>query len=536
MSSPDLLTIAQDHLGAGRGLDALNAAKRALQAAPNDGNAVYLMAASLRQLNRMDDAEQLLVRLNRAMPGQADILNMLGLTLRDQGRPVDARQTFEVGCKTAPPSHPVWGNLALLLQDRDPDAAINLYNKMIQLDPNNIEHKAMLAAFQVLQGETERAGSLADAVIKVKADHLTANSVRAEVCLAADKPETARKALVGLLPTAKGPSLNLALAWRRLARAHDALDATDDAFAAWSQANAIQRSEWSERWEDYDGPRSLGSAQRLEKWFADNNPAICTEPLEGPAPVFQVGFPRSGTTLLENMLTAHPNIVTLQEQDSILPIIEAIGDTAETLGQLDDLSVSDINSLRAKYWKMACPNGALDRRTTMVDKYPTNLVWVGILGRIFPDAKIILCLRDPRDCILSAFQQHFAINPEMYRTLTLSDCAALYDACMGAGLAALEGLPKHQVVTVRYEDLIADYESELRAILQHLELPWNDAIYEYRALTRNRRITTPSASQVVQPLYTRSLGKWRRYGDQMQPVLKQLDRWVTRFDYEDANP
>jgi predicted Zn-dependent protease len=283
MSSPDLLVIAQNHLSAGRGLDALNAAKRALQAAPNDGNAVYLMAVSLRQLNRMDEAEQLLNRLDQAMPGQPDILNMLGLTLRDQGRPNDARDKFDSGRKAAPLNHPIWGNLALLLQDRDPDAAINLYNEMIRRDPANIEHKAMLAAFYATRGESKLAARLADSVLNDNANHLTANSARAEAYLTDEKPGQARDCLVDLLPTAKGPPSNLALAWRRLARAHDKLDATGDAFAAWSRANAVQRSEWSERWEFYDGPRSRGSAQRLQNWFSAT--------WMGPRRFFRSGFP-----------------------------------------------------------------------------------------------------------------------------------------------------------------------------------------------------------------------------------------------------
>jgi hypothetical protein len=236
------------------------------------------------------------------------------------------------------------------------------------------------------------------------------------------------------------------------------------------------------------------------------------------------------------MLAAHPKIATLQEQDSIMPIIEAIGDTPDTLDRLNRLTVSDINTLRAKYWQMARPNSQVGDDVIMVDKYPTNLVWLGVLGRIFPDAKIILCLRDPRDCVLSAFQQHFAINPEMYRTLTLNDCAALYDACMGAGMAALKGLPTHQVITVRYEDLVGDYEGQIREVLQHVGLGWDDAIQDYRSLARRRRITTPSASQVIQPLYKGSLGKWRRYADEMHPVLDRLDRWAIEFGYEGSNP
>jgi tetratricopeptide (TPR) repeat protein len=534
MTAPDLMSAAQNHLNAGRGLDALNAAKRALQAAPNDGNAVYLMAASFRMLNRMDDAERLLNRLNQAMPQQPDILNMLGLTLRDQGRPDDARRTFDTGRRHAPARHPIWGNLALLLQDYDPDAAITLYQEMIRLDPGNIEPKAMLAAFYAVRGNVDETLALVDDVLAIDAHHLTANSARAEAMLLEKKPELARDCLRSILPSAEGPPLNLALAWRRLAKAHDALDETKDAFAAWTQANTVQRKEWSERWELYDGPRSVHSARRLSDWFTNNTPTISKQRLQGPAPVFQVGFPRSGTTLLENMLAAHPKIVTLQEQDSIMPIIEAIGDTPDTLCQLDRLAVSEINELRARYWEKARRDGASNSDPIMIDKYPTNLVWLGVLGRIFPDAKIILCLRDPRDCVLSAFQQHFAINPEMYRTLTLDDCANLYDACMAAGMASIKSLPKQQIITVRYDDLIADHERQIKRVLDHLALDWDDEIRNYRVQASQRRITTPSAPQVVQPLYTSSLGKWTRYATQMKPIMATLENWVNEFGYDEV--
>jgi len=161
-----------------------------------------------------------------------------------------------------------------------------------------------------------------------------------------------------------------------------------------------------------------------------------------------------------------------------------------------------------------------------------NLVWLGPLMRIFPDAKIIFCLRDPRDCVFSAFQQRFADNPEMYRTLEIGECAELYDIGMRAGQAAMKSKYSIPVHTVRYEDVVADYRSVMGPLIDFLGLDWDNAIDGYRERAKTRRIKTPSAPQVVKPLYATSIGKWCQYDFALESVRLTLDPWAEKWGYD----
>ena len=519
-------------LNAGNVQGALQSAQAAVKANPNDANAHYAMAAALRMAGRAGDALKILDTLVRNIPNQADLVNMAGLCRRDMGDTAGARRDFETALAIRGDHLPALGNLAVLVSETDPDAALALYEKLAELQPANPEPLAVAASLCLTMRDPARAKTLAGKAEAISPDAILVRSVRAGIDLAEDDPVSARARLETALPGAQGHPAQLSVAWGRLAEPCHKLKDHDAAFAAWSEANAIQRRSWDVRFTGYDGPRSLASAQRLADWFAENDPAPVTTGLKGPAPVFQVGFPRSGTTLLEQMLDAHPAIETLEEKDAIGPVIRAIGDTPDRLARLASLGADEINAVREAYWREARPDGPPGKGHVFIDKYPMNLVWLGPLMRVFPDAKVIFCLRDPRDCVFSAFQQRFAVNPEMYRTLEIGECAELYDAAMRAGQAALASDHAVPVHTVRYEDLVADYRGVMDGLLDFLGVGWDEAVAGYREKAESKRIKTPSAPQVVKPLYTGSIGKWRCYDFALEAVQGRLAAWVKEYGYE----
>jgi len=528
-----LLQQAQAALNAGNAAAALQATQAAVKANPNDANAHYLQACALRMAGRAGDALRILDFLNQRLPDQPDLINMAGLCRRDMSDIAGARRDFERVVALAPGHGPALGNLAGVLSETDPETALDIYEKLGGLQPENAEPFALAASLALSLRALDRAEGFAAKAEKIALGAVLTRSVLAGLDLARNDAAAARQRLDGHLAGRQAPAAQLTVAWGRLGEACHSLGDYPAAFEAWSAANRIQRESWDIRFARYDGPRSLASAQRLADWFTAHDPALPEmDGLTGPAPVFQVGFPRSGTTLLEQMLDAHPGIETLEEQDAIGPIIQAIGDRPETLARLDALTVDEINAIRAAYWAQARPEGSPSEDRVFVDKYPMNLVWLGPLMRIFPDAKIILCLRDPRDCVFSAFQQRFAVNPEMYRTLEIGECAQLYDTAMRAGQAALASDHAVPVHIVRYEDVVADYRGVMASLFEFLELAWDDAVETYREKAETKRIKTPSALQVVKPLYASSIGKWRSYELALGPALETLKPWVERYGYE----
>jgi hypothetical protein len=169
----------------------------------------------------------------------------------------------------------------------------------------------------------------------------------------------------------------------------------------------------------------------------------------------------------------------------------------------------------------------------VVDKLPLNLVGAPFIEAMFPRAPIIFAKRHPCDAVLSGFMQAFRMNDAMASFLTIEDAADLYDAVISGWRAILERF-RLNVHTVTYERLVRDPEAELRPLVGFLGLPWNDAMLAHTKTAKERgTILTPSYDQVTEPLTSSSVGRWRRYEEQLRPVLPVLLPWAEWLGYED---
>ena len=154
-----------------------------------------------------------------------------------------------------------------------------------------------------------------------------------------------------------------------------------------------------------------------------------------------------------------------------------------------------------------------------------------VIAKLFPGARVLFARRDPRDVVLSCFRRRFGMNPSMYQLLTLDGAAGFYDAVMRLSEVYRPLLPlaRHEV---RYESIVDDFESSVRAACDFIGLEWDDSMLNFAAKARMRGISTPSAAQVARGLNREGQGAWRRYRDQMAAVLPLLEPWVERFGYE----
>jgi hypothetical protein len=197
-----------------------------------------------------------------------------------------------------------------------------------------------------------------------------------------------------------------------------------------------------------------------------------------------------------------------------------------------NLPEHEIERLRGLYWhSVKASLGDMPRAPVFVDKLPLNAVLLPLIYRLFPHSRIILALRDPRDTVLSCFQQRFVINEAMYPLLRLDSAVRFYDGVMGVVQTCRErlGLPFH---AIRYEDVVADFDQEIGKLLTFVNLPWDDRVRDFAATARLRMVNTPSATQVVMPLYSSSVGKWRNYASHTAPFFPVLAPWVATFGYD----
>lgn len=246
-----------------------------------------------------------------------------------------------------------------------------------------------------------------------------------------------------------------------------------------------------------------------------------------PDPVFLVGFPRSGTTLLDTILMGHPDIVVLEEEPPLNLVDQAIGG----LAALATLDADAIVRARADYYAAVERITPLSPHQMLVDKSPLFLHKVPLIRRLFPRARFVLALRHPCDVLLSCYMSNFRLNDAMSNFLRLEDAAEFYDLTFRLWERSVTLLPVERHV-IGYERLVADVAGEVKPLFDFLGLEWREEALDHQQTAKARGlITTASYSQVTEPIYTRAAGRWQRYRHHLDPVLPVLAPWVERFGY-----
>jgi Flp pilus assembly protein TadD len=322
--------------------------------------------------------------------------------------------------------------------------------------------------------------------------------------------------------------------WFALAAACDRLDDTGAAMSALETAHARQVDELR-----------LVAPHRFEphsdifpaaKWRVDKADYLQWPELKVPdvsqSPVFVVGFPRSGTTLLEQMLDAHPRLQSMDERPFFNILSNQLGDVGiEIPGDLGKLIQRDCDELRKGYVVMACSKVPRRWNSRLVDKNPMNMLWLPMIHRLFPRAKFILAVRHPCDVILSCHMQNFRAVLLAAASRSLAHLACAYVEAMESWLYHVNVFQPDVFVSY-YEDLVADTPGQTRQIAAFLGLGEAGAMLDFPRRAREKGfIKTPSYTQVIEPININGVGRWRRYRKYFEPVLPILQPMMDRWGY-----
>lgn len=465
---------------------------------PSHYEALLGNAEALRRAYNHPKASQVLQTAARIAPRDAKTLHDLGLLLHELGLKDDAEAALSQSLALQPTAA-AYGQLATLQEKANEVskawATTTLALRLFPHDP----HLHLIAARC-----ERRAGKFADAQSRV-------------LSILQDMGEHPLRTQALYL-----------LGWL-----YDGNENPEAAFATFAEAK--RRSALAARDAPVDPEASFSLIHKTADVIKSGRFHVRASPQNAPprSPAFLLGFPRSGTTLLNQILGSHPRLAALEEQP-VLPL------TARRVSEwglrypedVATLTPDQITLLRAEYMRLARQYAPCDDKTTLVDKLPLNIVHLPLMLTLFPDAKILFALRHPLSCVLSCFMHDFRLNNAMTHMMSLESTVDLYCKVMQLWLDWTHRYTFAAHV-VRYEDVVDSLESKARQLCQFLEVPFAPEMLRYDQHARAKGlINTPSYHQVVRPLYRESLERWRRYEKFLQPYTASLSPFVRVFGYK----
>ena len=423
------------------------------------------------------------------------------------------------------------------------DRAIACFEQALQLAPESPERAQTLIELARMQ---ERLHRLPEARRLVEEALTLAPQLESARCLLGvidrrlGDAAAAEATWQAIIDARQAAPIVLSDCWYELAALRDKQGRFDAANDALCQAKAILSKAAERQRADAATIASVNgravaalSAPHAERW-AEQGAKLA--PIPGRLALL-TSHPRSGTTLLEQILDSHAAVTSADELQVMAEMVyEPLGKFAQpgesVVATLDRVGPAQLDPLRKSYW--ASMESAVRRPLNdqlLLDKNPELTMLLPLVARAFPEMRIVFALRDPRDVVLSCFIQRLPLNAVSVHYLTLEATAEKYARTMRAWLKLRE-IIKNPWIEVRYEETVADLPGQARRVLEFLDLPWDDAVVDYRRTAEQKNVHSPTYEAVTKPLYSSSIGRWRNYERQLEPCLKILQPYVEAFGYQ----
>lgn len=469
---------------------AFNAFRKALLIEPHRSETYMSLGTLLTKNGQFEDALECFERAIRHDPDLASARSRLAKELAKRGKVKRADILFRQSLVMDPNLLEGWLGLAGVLEDMgEAQAALAAYEKALELAPDN---PIALGSYAALSSDN------------ASPDHLA----HAQRLIASDATKHEAKALIGY---------GLAKHHSRQRNYRAAADAGLIANAARrSSAGPLDRDRFVERVDAIIETYSPAFFSQYEHLGADTD-----------APVFIVGLPRSGTTLTEQIISAHPDLHGAGELPDLGRLAARVVGSKKGLwnaaARVAELGPDTVEEVAAAYLK-AMRDGAPKGSARISDKSPLNLFQLAFAAVLFPKARVIHCSRDPRDTALSIWLENF--SPDQQWSTDFDDLAFYHRHYLRLMQHWRTALPL-PMLELRYEDTVSDLEGQARRIIEHLGVSWSDKCLDFHK--SDRAVQTPSRWQVRQPIYTRSVERWRHYA-QYLPGLQTLDEFDTHLN------
>ena len=423
---------------------------------------------------------------------------------------------------------------------RRPERARACFERAVQADPSSVQARLTLAAWYERERRMEEAFRTVEECLITHAGDPQARCVKA-LLLHRLKRHTEAEGLLRELVRCESQDLNVKISSRHLlAQVLDQLGQHKEAMQWLVESKQVLRAtaDVAKMERDYDQGdqhrRQLLAAltpDTLRRWKAEPPPAPLSHGL-----VLLGGHPRSGTTLLEQVLGAHPQLLAIDESEAFVQEVwqhlePMPSPRALQVNELDTLTPEQRLRIRERYQKSLLrevPSQVSGR--VLVDKNPSPTAALPLWLRIFPELRVVIALRDPRDVVISCFFQNLMLTPGNANFLSLERTVRHYANLMDVWLRVRQ-LGGFEWIETRYEDLVTDPEAEGRRVTEFCGVSWDSRQGSPEEAARARVLFAPTFSDVAQPVHRRAVGRWQNYADALAPMLPELAVYCQAFGY-----
>jgi hypothetical protein len=488
---------------AGHFEDAVRKFNEAVRQAPNNPSVLIEAAQALGKRYQIERSKDLLKRTLRLATRSIEVQHTVGEVFLQLNRAAEAEACFRRSCQLAATSKSLL-ELAKLCERRHAlDEAADLLDRILHAEPRSIPALLLRARLERRRGETQQALATLHTIVAGAAGH----------------------------------PLLLAQAYGELCTTHDAVGDYGSAWAAALECKQILLTRASAAWQA--AQFVLARCRRMvDELSRDAFDRWQWTPAEGTAQrlALLTGFPRTGTTLLERLLEAHPQVVSSEEKEvfsaEVFPRFSAgRPEDAPIVPLLNEASREELDAARRIYLEaMQSMLGEAIGSRLHIDKNPAMNLMIPPMRRVFPELKLIIALRDPRDVIVSCFLRYLPINPVSVCFLTLERCVDRYQLDMGAWLKMRDMIDSW--IEVRYEQIVADLRNEAMRLFQTLELSWDESVLAFHEHARRKLVLSPTYEEVARPIFTSSVGRWQNYERFLAPELARLQPLIKALGYE----
>ena len=496
--------------------------------------AIFLLGNLALQKKKFAKAEEYYLKLIEIDSSIEDAHNNLGIVYSELNFFDKAEKSFKKAIEKNQNYPDAYSNLGLMYRKLNllDKSEIN-FEKAIRLNPNFFKAYENLMEMYEKTNQDNKLNALISDAEKIFTNNPIIDFYKSKIFFKNELFFDAIKILETVYFDKKQKSLEKSR-MSILAKCYDNINEYDKAFDCFQKSNNLSAELINHEVDKNSYLQDIITREKFFKNVSFKNLYSINIKNSEPEPIFLIGFPRSGTTLLDTILRSHKEIEVLEEKPILSNTLDYLNELkGKNLDALSIINENEILNIRGKYYEILKSNvKKYDKSKIFIDKLPLNIIHVGEILKIFPNAKFIVSIRHPCDCVLSCFMQDFKLNNAMSNFLNLKDSAKLYDLVMDLWFLFKSKLSinYHEI---KYENLILNFGDEIKSVLDFLEVSWDDNIYNYQQTARKTdQIFTPSYNQVIKPLYSKASGRWINYKNHISEIFPVLKPWIKKLNYE----